>query len=93
MVSDLRLRGARDILIAVVDGLKGFPEAINTVLPERVVQTCIVHLIRNSLDFASWKDRKSVATALKAVYRAPTAEAVAVALEAFDAGPRGTNTR
>ena len=48
-------------LIAVVDGLKGFPEAINTALPETTVQTCIVHLIRNSLDFASWKDRKSVA--------------------------------
>ncbi|MBU9313235.1 IS256 family transposase, partial [Burkholderia multivorans] len=64
VVNDLKLRGVQDILIAVVDGLKGFPEAINTVFPETTVQTCIVHLIRNSLDFASWKDRKSVAAAL-----------------------------
>ncbi|OOA68386.1 IS256 family transposase, partial [Burkholderia cenocepacia] len=69
VVNDLKLRGVQDILIAVVDGLKGFPEAINTVFPETTVQTCIVHLIRNSLDFASWKDRKSVAAALKEVYR------------------------
>ncbi|WP_394144803.1 transposase, partial [Burkholderia multivorans] len=57
----------QDILIAVVDGLKGFPEAINTVFPETTVQTCIVHLIRNSLDFASWKDRKSVASGLSGI--------------------------
>ncbi|WP_224052114.1 IS256 family transposase, partial [Burkholderia cepacia] len=90
VVNDLKLRGVQDILIAVVDGLKGFPEAINTVFPETTVQTCIVHLIRNSLDFASWKDRKSAAAALKEIYRAPTAEAAAVALDAFDAGPWGT---
>ncbi|WP_420913099.1 transposase [Burkholderia multivorans] len=58
--------------------------------PETTVQTCIVHLIRNSLDFASWKDRKSVAAALKEVYRAPSAEAAAVALDAFDTSPWGT---
>jgi hypothetical protein len=85
VVNDLKLRGVQDILIAVVDGLKGFPEAINTVFPETTVQTCIVHLIRNSLDFASWKDRKQVAAELKEVYRAPSAEAAAQALEAFDA--------
>ncbi|MDN8033145.1 IS256-like element IS1356 family transposase, partial [Burkholderia multivorans] len=90
VVNDLKLRGVQDILIAVVDGLKGFPEAINTVFPETTVQTCIVHLIRNSLDFASWKDRKSVAAALKEVYRAPSAEAAAVALDAFDTSPWGT---
>jgi transposase-like protein len=71
VVNDLKLRGVQDILIAVVDGPKGFPEAINTVFPETTVQTYIVHQIRNSLDFASWKDRKSVAAALKEVYRAP----------------------
>lgn len=60
----------QDILFAVVDGLKGFPEAINTVFPETTVQTCIVHLIRNSLDFANWKDRKSAAAALKLIWLA-----------------------
>ena len=89
VVNDLKIRGVQDILIAVVDGLKGFPEAINAVFPETTVQTCIVHLIRNSLDFASWKDRRQVAAALKEVYRAPTAEAAAQALEDFDAGPWG----
>ncbi|KVN37200.1 hypothetical protein WT67_01155 [Burkholderia stagnalis] len=87
VVNDLKLQGVQDILIAVVDGLKGFPEAINSVFPETTVQTCIVHPIRNSLDFVSWKDRKAAAAALKEVYRAPTAEAAAVALDVFDAGP------
>lgn len=90
MVSDLKLRGVQDILIAVVDGLKDLPEAINTVFPETTAQTCIVHLIRNSLDFASWKDRKSVAAALKEIDRAPSAEAATVALDAFDTSPWGT---
>lgn len=57
-----------DILIAVVDGLKGFPDAIDTVFPETIVQTCIVHQLRNSLDFASWKDRRDLARALKLIY-------------------------
>ena len=70
VVNELKTRGAQDILIAVVDGLKGFPEAINAVFPQTVVQTCVVHLIRHSMDFASWKDRKSVAQALRTVYRA-----------------------
>ncbi len=89
MVNDLKLRGVQDILIAVVDALKGFLEAINSVFPEMTIQTCILHLIRNLLDFASWKDRKSGAAALKEVYRAPTDEAAAVALDAFDAGAWG----
>ncbi|CBW75261.1 Transposase [Mycetohabitans rhizoxinica HKI 454] len=89
VVNELKLRGVQDTLIAVVDGLKGFPEAINTVFPETTVQTCIVHLIRNSLDFASWKERKQVAAELKEVYRAPSAEAAALALQAFDDGPWG----
>ena len=70
VMNELRNRGAEDILLAVVDGLKGFPDAITAVFPEAIVQTCIVHLFRNSMDFVSWKDRKSLATALKEVYRA-----------------------
>jgi transposase-like protein len=60
VINELRGRGVNDILIAVVDGLKGFPEAIATVFPQTVVQTCIIHLIRNSLAFVSWKHRKSI---------------------------------
>jgi putative transposase len=73
VVNELKTRGAQDILIAVVDGLKGFPEAINAVFPQTVVQTYIVHLIRHSMDFASWKDRKGVMQALRSVYRAEEA--------------------
>ena len=70
VVNELKTRGVQDILIAVVDGLKGFPEAINAVFPQTIVQTCIVHLIRHSMDFASWKDRKSLAQgAARTVYR------------------------
>jgi transposase-like protein len=89
VVNDLRNRGVEDILIAVVDGLKGFPEAINATFPATTVQTCIVHLIRNSLAYVSWKDRKDVAAALRPVYTAPSAEAAQAALEAFAGGPWG----
>ena len=65
VMSELKNRGTQDILIAVVDGLKGFPEAIESVFPQAEVQTCIVHLIRYSMQFASWKERKQVAKALK----------------------------
>jgi putative transposase len=81
--NELRNRGLNDILIAVVDGLRGFPEAIEAVYPQAQIQTCIVHLIRNSLNLASWKDRKPLAAALKPVYQAASAEAAAGALEAF----------
>ena len=74
VMNELKNRGVQDILLAVVDGLKGFPEAINATFPETVVQTCIVHLIRYSMNFASWKDRKHVAKALRDVYRAKDAE-------------------
>src|SRR3954469_6900718 len=74
----------RDVLIAVVDGLKGFPEAITAVFPQATVQTCIVHLLRHSLDFVSWKDRKPVAAALKGIYRAIDADAGEAALTAFE---------
>jgi putative transposase len=85
VMNELRNRGVQDILIAVVDGLKGFPEAINAAFPETTVQTCIVHLVRHSLNFCSWKDRKAVAARLREVYGAETAEAARDALEAFDA--------
>ncbi len=78
-----------DILLAVVDGLKGFPEAIRAVFPEATVQTCIVHLLRYSLGFVSFKDRRDVATALKDIYRAKDDIAASVALDAFEAGPWG----
>jgi putative transposase len=89
VMNELRDRGVADILIAVVDGLKGFPEAIAAVFPKTQVQACIVHLIRSSLDYVSYKDRKAVAAALKEVYRARNAEAGRAALDAFDAGPWG----
>lgn len=89
VMSELKARGLGDILVAVVDGLKGFPEAINAVFPDTVVQTCIVHLIRHSMNFAGWKDRKPVAQALRAVYRAKDADAAALALDAFEDGPWG----
>ncbi|TDN69734.1 mutator family transposase [Paraburkholderia sp. BL10I2N1] len=81
--NELKNRGLHDILIAVVDGLRGFPEAIEAVYPAAQIQTCIVHLIRNSLNLASWKDRKPLAAALKPIYQAPTAEAAAAALDTF----------
>jgi len=89
VMNEIRGRGTQDILIAVVDGLKGFPEAITAVFPDTVVQTCIVHLIRYSMQFASWKERKAIAAALKPVYRAENAEAAATELETFDRGPWG----
>jgi putative transposase len=82
VMNELRNRGVEDILIAVVDGLKGFPEAIEAAFPKAWTQTCIVHLIRNSLEAVSWKDRKALMPALKAIYQASTA---AAALEAFEA--------
>jgi len=89
VMNELKNRGLGDILIAVVDGLKGFPEAITAVFPETIVQTCIVHLIRHSLEFVSWKDRKAVVPALRAIYRAKDADAGMKALEAFEAGDWG----
>jgi putative transposase len=89
VMHELQGRGVGDILIAVVDGLKGFPEAITSAFPQCVVQTCIVHLIRYSMQFASWKERKPLARALKPIYTASGAEAAERALEAFEAGPWG----
>jgi transposase-like protein len=78
-----------DILIAVADGLKGMPEALAAVFPATTLQTCIVHLIRNSLDYASWKDRKALAAALKPIYTAASAKAAEAQLDAFEAGMWG----
>jgi len=89
VMNELKNRGVDDLLIAVVDGLKGFPEAITAVFPEATVQTCIVHLLRNSLDFVSYKDRKAVAAALKDIYRAIDAAAAEAALGAFETGEWG----
>jgi transposase-like protein len=87
--SDLKTRGCQDILIAVTDGLKGMSEALAAVFPQTTLQTCIVHLIRQSLDFANWKERKPMATALRPIYAAPTADAASAALDAFERGPWG----
>jgi putative transposase len=87
--NELRNRGVQDVLIAVVDGLKGFPESIETAFPLATVQTCIVHLIRNSLDYVTWSNRKAVAAALRPVYTAPSEAAARDALAAFDTGEWG----
>ena len=87
--NDLKTRGVNDILIAVTDGLTGMPGALAAVFPRTTLQTCIVHLIRNSLDYASWKDRKPLAAALRPIYAAASAEAALAALDAFEAGEWG----
>ncbi len=89
VMNELKNRGVEDVLIAVVDGLKGFPEAIAAVFPEATVQTCIVHLLRQSLAFVAYKDRKAVAAALGDIYRAVDATAGEAALAAFEEGPWG----
>ncbi len=93
VMNELKVRGLNDILIAVVDGLKGFPEAITTVYPQTLVQTpvqaggrlCIVHLIRNSLAFVTWKDRKAIMPWIKAIYQAENADQALVRLDEFEA--------
>jgi putative transposase len=87
--SDLKTRGCQDILIAVTDGLKGMSEALAAVYPRTTLQTCIVHLLRNSLDFANWKERKPLAAALRPIYTAGSADAALVVLDAFAHGPWG----
>ncbi len=83
VITELKNRGVEDILIACCDGLKGFPEAIESVFPHAAVQTCIVHMIRNSLKFVNWKTRKQVASDLKPIYTAATEEAARIALKEF----------
>jgi putative transposase len=89
VVTELQNRGVEAILLAVVDGLKGFPEAIEAVFPQTQIQGCIVHLLRNSMEFCNWKDRRPVAWELKAIYQASTAEAAAGCLAAFEQGAYG----
>ncbi len=88
--TDLKTRGGQDILIAVTDGLKGMAEALGAIFPATTLQTCIVHLLRHSLDYASWKERKPLAAALRRIYTAPSAETAAAELDTFAAGPWGT---
>jgi putative transposase len=85
VLNDLKRRGVHDVLISCVDGLKGFPEAIEAVFPAAWVQTCIVHLIRASLRYVNYRDRKKVTSALRPIYTAPNAEAALTELERFDA--------
>ena len=89
VMNELKSRGVEDVLIAIVDGLKGFPEAITAVFPQAQVQTCVVHLIRHALAFVSYKDRKVVAAALKNIYKAKDADAGKAELDDFADGPWG----
>ena len=84
VLNDLRRRGVQDVLIACVDGLKGFPEAIEATFPQAWVQTCIVHLIRASLRYVNYRDQRKVASALRPIYTAPNADQALVELERFD---------
>ena len=84
ILNELRNRGVKDVFIACIDGLKGFPQAIESVFPQAQVQLCIVHMIRASLKYVSWKDRKQVAAELKPIYRAATAEEAFTQLQEFE---------
>ena len=84
VLTEIKNRGVQDIHIACVDGLKGFPEAIAAVFPKTIVQLCVVHMVRNSLDFVSWKSRKDVALGLRPIYTATTVEAATQALADFE---------
>lgn len=84
VVTELRNRGLEDIMIACVDGLKGFPEAIEDVYPNAEIQLCLVHMIRNSMKYVSYKNRKELVTDLKEIYKAPTVEAAETGLTAFE---------
>ena len=85
VVTELQNRGVKDIFIACVDGLKGFPEAIESVFPDTEIQLCLVHMVRHSLNYVSWKQRKAVATDLKAIYSASTIEQAEIAMDEFAA--------
>ena len=89
--ADLKARGCEDILIAVTDGSKGMSEALAAVFPATTLQTCLVHLVRHSLDFAGAKERRPLAAVLRTIYTAPSAEAAGAALDAFARGPWGQN--
>jgi transposase-like protein len=83
ILNELKNRGVQDVLIAAVDGLTGFPDAINAVFPKTEVQLCMVHMVRNSVKYVPYKDRKAVTAELKEIYLAPSEDAAGVALERF----------
>ena len=83
VLTEMQNRGVKDILIACVDGLKGFPDAINTAFPKTQIQLCIVHMVRNSMKYVSWKDYKAIAADLKRIYKSVTEEEALFALEQF----------
>jgi len=83
VLTELQNRGLKDILIACVDGLKGFPEAINTVYPQTQIQLCIVHMVRNAMKYVPWKDYKAVAVDLKKIYQSVTEDEALLALDQF----------
>jgi transposase-like protein len=89
VMTELQTRGVEDILIALIDGLTGFPDAVHAVFPQTQIHTCIVHLVRRSLAFVSYKDRKRIASLLRAIYRAETIAGAEAALEAFAASAEG----
>ena len=80
VLTELQNRGVKDILIACVDGLKGFPDAINTVYPDTHIRLCIVHMVRNSMKFVPWKDYKAIAADLKKIYQSATEDEALLAL-------------
>ena len=84
VLTELQNRGVKDILIACIDGLKGFPDAINTVYPETQIQLCIVHMVRNSLKFVPWKDYKAITSDLKRIYQSVTEEDAVISLDQFE---------
>jgi transposase-like protein len=84
VLTQLRNRGLRDILIACCDGLSGLPDAITAAFPETIVQTCVVHVIRNAMRFVSYSDRKKVAASMRTIYTAPSLEAAEVELKNLD---------
>lgn len=89
VLGELQGRGVRDILIAMIDGLTGFPAAIEAVFPQTVIHQCVVHLVRQSLQYVNWKERKQVAPLLRAIYQAPSEAAARTALAALEASPLG----
>ncbi len=91
--NDLKRRGVEDVLIVVTDGLKGIPKALGTIFPATTLQTCIVHLIRNSLDYAARDKRRPLAKALKPIYQAIKADAAEQEQNAFEVGLGASNTR
>jgi transposase-like protein len=84
VLTELQNRGVKDILIACVDGFKGFPDAINTVYPDTQIQLCIVHMVRNSLKFVPWKDYKALTADLKQIYQSITEDEALMSLEKFE---------